>query len=91
MEIMMRFNRDEITELIPYSLICETMCGSKWGTGRVRRKFLETFSLTERETISRLKAQAYKWHLVTGVPESITMKPKTLDIWQRLAEFCMSI
>ena len=91
MEIMMRFNRDEIVELIPYPIICETMCGSKWGTGRVRRKYLETFTPPERETISRLKAQAYSWHLVKGVPEFVSMLPKTYKLWQRLADFCMSI
>lgn len=91
MEVYISFSREEVLEQIPFPLICETMCSSIWSSGKVKRRFVATFSEADRKAISRLKQQAYTWHLRTGVPENVLMSHHTYELWQGLAEFCASI
>ena len=83
--------RNEINRNIPYAVVCETMSGSKWNTGRRKRLFAERFTESEREAIYRLHKQAYTWHLKKGVPDALTLTTKTLLLWQRLASFCCEL
>ena len=88
MNMYMEFNEEEIRALLPYELICETMEGSRWNTGSVKRKFTAAFTPTERKQISRIKQQAHRWALTSGAPEKIKMTSKTYALWDRLGEFC---
>lgn len=83
--------RDEIQNSIPYPVIAEVVCGSRWDTGRTKRLLKEEFSEEEMAKIKPMYAQARKWHLVTGVPEEIQIKATELFLWQKLAAFCCSI
>lgn len=89
--LMLVFTADEIRKHIAYPLICETMCGAIWETGRRKRRWLAEFTESERKACSKLKAQAYKWHLRTGVPDEVTMSHDTLKLWYKLEAFCASL
>ena len=84
-------NRDEINKQIPYALVCETMSGARWGTGRRKRLMKAYFTETEIDAIYRMHKQAYSWHLVKGVPDELRLMPKTLELWHKLAAFCCEI
>lgn len=90
-KIMLVLSREEVLGSIAYPLICETMCGAAWQTGKRRRRWAAEFTEAERDACSKLKAQAYKWHLTTGVPDEVTMSMKTYDLWKKLEAFCASI
>lgn len=89
--IMLVLTNDEIHESIPYGVICETMCGARWDTGRRRRAWATEFTESERAACSRLGKQARRWYLTTGVPDEVTMSVHTYELWQRLGAFCASI
>ena len=84
-------DREEINKQIPYALVCETMSGARWNTGRRKRMIKEQFAESEINAIYRLHKQAYNWYLVKGAPEELKIAPHTLILWQRLAEFCCSL
>lgn len=84
-------HRDEINRNIPYAFICQTMSGSKWNTGRRKRLFKERFTESERNAIYKLHKQAHLWYLIKGTPEEIKLAPKTLLLWQKLANFCYEL
>lgn len=67
MKSMITLNHDEAQSYLPYALICETMEGAFWNSGRRRRMYNKTFTETEQRQIPRIKATAHKWCLVTGV------------------------
>lgn len=90
-EFMISMSYDEVRRSIAYPLICETMCGSSWETGRRRRAWAAQFSEAERKACSSLKRQAMKWHLRTGVPENVVMSEKTFNLWKKLEAFCASM
>lgn len=85
------FDRDEIQNTIPYAMICETRFGSVWNSMRRRRRWNSEFTESERDMASKLFNQAYRWHLVTGVPDKVKMKSTTYDLWCRLTAFCASL
>ncbi len=84
-------SREEIQSKIAYSLICETMGGSRWETGKRKRLFVAEFTETERNVCRVLYKQAYDWYLRKGVPEQVKMTPKTLFLWEKLANFCSTL
>lgn len=88
---MLVLTDQEIKDQIPYGMICETMLGAAWGTGRRRRAWTEAFTESERQACLRLRNQARQWHLTTGVPDEVTMSLDTLNLWNKLAEFCSSL
>lgn len=90
-KIMIVLSREEVQRDIAYGMICQTMFGASWDTGRRRRRWAEEFTEAERDACSRLKNQAHRWYLTTGIPETVTMSLKTFALWQKLAEFCASI
>lgn len=89
--IMIVMTADEIRDTIQYAMICQTMLGSAWETSRRRRLWKEAFTEREREACLKLRNQARQWYLVKGVPDEVTMAMTTLDLWNRLGEFCASI
>lgn len=89
--LMFVFTADEIRTQIPYQLICETMGGAIWETGRRKRRWLAEFTESERKACSKLYAQAYKWYLRTGVPKEVTMEASTHALWKKLEAFCLSL
>lgn len=84
-------NRDEIRAQIPYALVCETMSGAKWNTGKRKRLMKERFTEAEREKIYKLHKQARSWHLVKGVPDELKLSVNTMLLWQKLANFCCEL
>lgn len=89
--MMIVLSADEVRQTIAYPLICETMCGSVWQTGKRRRRWEAEFTEAERKACSKLKTLAYKWYLTTGVPDEVTMSMSTLELWYKLADFCASL
>ena len=89
--LFFEFDQEEIQNTIPYAFICETRFGSIWNTSRRRRRWAEEFTEAERDLASKLFNMAYRWHLITGVPEKVKMKSTTYDLWNRLAAFCASL
>lgn len=89
--IMIQLTRDEIQDLLPYRLICETMSSSVWDTIRRRRRWAEEFTEAERNACARIKRLAYHWYLVSGVPDEVTMSRSTMVLWGKLAAFCASL
>lgn len=89
--IMIVMSRGEIQKEIPYEMICQTMLGAAWETCRRRRLWKEVFTESEREACLKLRNQARKWYLLTGVPDEVTMSVNTFRLWQRLAAFCASL
>ena len=84
-------SHDEVNEQIPYALVCETMSGSRWNTGKRKRLMKERFAESEINAIYRLHKQAYDWYLRKGVPEEVKMTVQTYALWQKLASFCCEI
>lgn len=92
MKMYIELTQEEIQRKIPYAMVCEGMCGASWNTGRRKRLMKETFTEEEIAKLSKLKAQAYSWYLVKGVPmNGVKMTLGTLALWQKLGDFCASL
>lgn len=68
---IIELSHDDVQNELAYALICETMEGAYWNSGRRRRMFSKAFTRSEQQRISNIKAKAHKWYLVTGVPEKV--------------------
>lgn len=77
MKTMVTLTHEEAQNHLAYALICETMEGAFWNSGRRRRMYNKTFTETEQRQIPRIKAAAHKWCLVTGVPEKVRVNNPT--------------
>lgn len=64
---IIELTHDDVQNELAYALICETMEGAYWNSGRRRRMFSKAFTRSEQQRISNIKAKAHKWYLVTGV------------------------
>lgn len=82
---------EEVHEIIPYALICMTRYGSCWSTMRRKRRWLKEFTEEERMAATELFRKAYNWTCGRGVPDTVRMKAKTFQLWQKLGVFCGSI
>lgn len=87
----LKLTREEVQRDIPYGLICETLYGASWGTGRLKRKFQQEFDEYEKRDIYRLRRKAREWYLEVGVPDTVIMARSTYDLWQRLGRLCMEV
>lgn len=65
MKTMVTLTHEEAQSYLAYALICETMEGAFWNSGRRRRLYSKTFTEAEQRQIPRIKATAHKWCLVT--------------------------
>lgn len=90
-ETYLILDRDEINQKIPYAVVCETMSGAHWNTGKRKRLMKQHFTETEIDAIYRMHKQARTWCLVKGVPDELRIMPKTLALWNKLAAFCCEI
>ena len=90
-KIMLTMTRDEVSEMIPYALICETRYGVSWDTKRRRDRWMEEFTDFERQSATALFNLAHAWHLGGGVPDNVTMSSGMLALWVKLGQFCASI
>lgn len=91
MELQLMFSRDDVSEILPYELICSTMYSSQWNTGRCFRAFNATFSNDEQAMIQKISRQSHDWYLGRGVPSQVILSPQELVLWHRLAQFCITI
>ena len=90
-KIMVELSREEIQQQIPYLLICETTSRSVWNAGKRKRLWKQRFTESEQIACNRLIAQSKQWGLRTGVPDKIVMCLRTIDLWNRLAGFCLEV
>lgn len=90
MNLNIILTRDEIESLIPYQIICETRYTSIWDTGKRRRLWNERFSAAEQEVAEKLFRQARRWY-INGITESASFDLMEYRMWDRLAEFCLSL
>lgn len=61
MKTMVTLTHEEAQSYLAYALICETMEGAFWNSGRRRRLYSKTFTEAEQRQIPRIKATAHKW------------------------------
>jgi len=74
---------------VNYPVVVEMYDKAKCGRKRVA--YHKEFTDAEREVISRWHTRFRKWHLVSGTPERIAVRPKTLALLQRAANFFGSL
>lgn len=88
----LEFEGNEITSSIPYNLIAETFNrGSRPNkTGLGKRLFNEMFDESEKESLYKIIRTAKKYAM-SGCPNKVKMTPKTYDLWQRLAKYCIEL
>ena len=91
MDVMMRFNADEIRKQFAYELICMTRESSVWGTMRRRRRWSQEFTEAERKAATEIFRDCHKWTLTTGVPNEKVMSVKRYLLWMKLENFCASL
>lgn len=89
--MLLALSRDTVRERIPYALVCETREGARWNTSRRRRLWNALFTEAEKKACTRLFRDARNWTFVKGVPDTVRMAPKTIDLWDRLGIFCQSL
>ena len=90
MKAWLELTAQDVHETIPYALICEAKEGSRWNTGKRRRKWAEWFTPSEREACTRLFARAHDWTLCRGVPRVVRMSAATYLLWKKVGDFCAS-
>ena len=56
---IIELTHDDVQNELAYALICETMEGAYWNSGRRRRMFSKAFTRSEQQRISNIKAIHY--------------------------------
>ena len=82
---IIELSHDDVQNELAYALICETMEGAYWNSGRRRRMFSKAFTRSEQQRISNIKAKTLKGVCIMNktVP-TIEMNP--IDDIQHLLE-----
>lgn len=80
----------EIEENIPYRTICNTRYGSVWNTMRRKQRWVTEFSIVEQEAAEEIFRQAYRWY-TKGVPNSVRIDHLTLELLDKITEFCWTL
>lgn len=91
MRTMIKLNREEIQNNIPYTLIVETRYGRRWNTGKRKRLWTREFSESERKLLSSWTSKFHRWCFISGAPEEIIMSLTTYTLLQRFGNFCAMI
>ena len=91
MKLYLEFDHDEIQRELPYQIICETTEGARWNTGKRKWIYNQLFNEKDRESCRAIMKKAHSWTLGRGVPESVTMTPRTYTLWKKLGDFCASL
>ena len=81
-------NKDDILKDLAPDLAIESMGGSKWNTGVNKRRFNGEFSPFDKTVVEKLRAMYYKWHIKTGIPETISFSPSDYEIALKLKRYC---
>lgn len=91
MEIIqsVRIPIDELNDKLHYMLIGETMSGSKWSTGKVKRAFKAEFSQEERDMCFSIWRKARKWCLRALPQEPVEMYMDEYKLWIKLKDFIL--
>ena len=84
-QISVEYSRDEISQKIPYAIIVEGR--EKKNYGLVKRKYLNEFTLKERQIIGVYYNIFYKWHFIKGVPDYYNFTIKNLQLLDRAGNF----
>ena len=90
-KVVMTLTRDEVQQIIPYAMICETRYGRLWGTTKRLRSWRTQFTPQERVDAETLFRLSHTWYLVKGVPDSIEMTTRTLALWKKIEDFCATL
>lgn len=80
----------EIEENIPYKIICNTRYGSVWNTMHRKKRWMTEFSIVEQEAAEEFFRQTHKWY-TKGVPNNVRIEYLTLELWNKIAEFCFTL
>lgn len=83
------FSGDEFLRQIDYPVIVESWEKRRFGRGK--RKWMAEFTEAERQTIAKYQTKFYRWYLVTGKPDRVMIRLKTLHLLQRAVAFFASI
>lgn len=76
-------------QLVAYQVIVEMWKQKNYG--RVKRAWLKEFTQAERTTISNYHGRFYRWTLVSGTPDHVSCRMKTLHLLQRAVAFFASV
>lgn len=90
-KIMVVFSRDEIQQRLPYEMICITRYGSSWEIGKRKLRWTKEFTELERDSARSIFRKSYLWYLVKGVPNEVSITTETLNLWDKVANFCASL
>ena len=90
MRIEFVLSNKEIEKNIPYKTIYETRYGSIWDTMKRKQRWVTEFSITEQEVAEEIFRQVYRWY-TKGVPISVRIEYLTLELWNKIAEFCWTL
>lgn len=63
---IIELTHDDVQNELAYALICETMEGAYWNSGRRRRMFSKAFTRSEQQRISNIKADQKMYIYVTN-------------------------
>ena len=80
----------EVEENIPYKIIYNTRYGSIWNTMRRKQKWIADFSIVEQELAEEIFRWIRRWH-TNGVPKSVRIEYLTLELMDKIAEFCLTL
>lgn len=75
--------------LVPFGVIVEMW--DKRNQGRVGRAYRAEFTEGERKLLGTWQAKFYRWHLVSGTPERVSLRPKTLELLRRAVNFFATV
>jgi hypothetical protein len=83
------FSGDKFKEIVNYPIIVESWDKKK--SGRVKKLWLQQFSDAERKKISGYHARFYRWYLVTGTPERVSVNLTTIELLKKAVHFFATI
>lgn len=80
---------EKFERLINYKVIVEMWEHKKYG--RVKRRWTEEFTETERAKIGRYHTKFFKWALRTGTPTRVLMKAESIQLLVRAVNFFAAV
>ena len=82
---IIELTHDDVQNELAYALICETMEGAYWNSGRRRRMFSKAFTRSEQQRISNIKTK-------TDIDMTIVQSDKTnLEMIRTLDKFHLAM
>jgi len=89
MKLMPVFSGERFRELVQYPVMVETW--EKKDFGRLKRRWVQEFTLTERQQLGKWYAKFYHWYFVSGTPKTVALTSiNTLNLLQRAVAFFAS-